>query len=48
MDLPTDQFTRMQESLQHRRVTRILELILQVIADEVEEGLEVGVACVLG
>jgi len=48
MDLPTRQFPRPKEFLQHGYVTRILELGIQVIADEVEEGLEVGIAGVLG
>jgi hypothetical protein len=34
--------------LQHGSVARILELIIQVIADEIEGGLKVGVGGVLG
>jgi len=42
------QFPRPKEFLQHRGVTGILELSIQIIADEVEEGLEIGVSGVLG
>lgn len=48
MDLPTPQFLRPEKFLQHRCVTRIRELGLQVIADEIEEGFEVGIASVFG
>jgi hypothetical protein len=48
MDLPTRQFPRPKEFLQHGCVTWILEVEIQVITDEVEEGLEVGIAGVLG
>jgi hypothetical protein len=48
MDLPTPQFFRPKEFLQHGRVARIWKLGIQVIADEVEEGFEVGIAGVLG
>jgi hypothetical protein len=46
--LPMRQFPRPKEFLQHGGVTRILQLVIQVIADEVEEGFEVGIAGVLG
>jgi len=42
------QLSRPKEFLQHRGVTGILELSVQIIADEVKEGLEIGVAGVLG
>ena len=48
MALPMHQFPRPKEFLQHWGVTGILELSIQIIADEVEEGLEIGVAGVLG
>ena len=44
LDLPMDQFPRPKEFLQHRRVTGVLELSVQIIVDEIEEGLEIGVA----
>ncbi len=48
MDLPTRQFPRPKEFLQHRRVARIWQLWVKVIADEVEESFEVGIAGVFG
>ena len=48
MDLPTRQFSQSKEFLQHRGVTGIRELGIQVIADEVEESFEVGIAGVSG
>ena len=48
LDLPMHQLPRPKEFLQHRGVTGILELSVQIIADEVEEGLEIGVSGVLG
>ncbi len=48
MDLPTPQFFRPEEFLEHVCVERIWELEIQVIADEVEEGFEVEIAGVLG
>jgi len=42
------QLSRPKEFFQHRGVTGILELSVQIIADEVKEGLEIGVAGVLG
>ena len=42
------QLVRPKELLQHRGVTGILELSVQIIADEVEEGLELGLTSVLG
>jgi len=47
-DLPLGQLSRPKKFLQHRGVTGILELSVQIIADEVKEGLEIGVAGVLG
>jgi hypothetical protein len=48
VDLPLGQLSRPKELFQHRGVTGILKLVLQVVADKVEEGLEIGVAGVLG
>ena len=48
LDLPMHQLPRPKEFLQHRGVTGILELSVQIIADEVEEGLEIGVTSMLG
>jgi len=48
MDLPARQFPRPKEFLQHRRIAGIWELRVQIVADEVEEGLEVGITGVLG
>ena len=48
LDLPMHQLPRPKEFLQHRGVTGILELSVQIIADEVEESLEIGVASMLG
>ena len=48
MDLPTRQFTRTREFLQHGCIAGIRELSIQVITDEVEEGFEVGIAGVFG
>jgi len=42
------QLPRPKEFLQHRGVTGILELSVQIIADEVEESLEIGVTSMLG
>ena len=41
-------FPGRKKLLQHRRVTGVLELSVQIIADEIEEGLEIGVSSVLG
>ena len=43
-----NQLPRPKEFLQHWRVTGVLELSVQIIADEIEEGLEIGVSGVLG
>ena len=48
LDLPMNQLPRPKDFLQHRRVTGVLELSVQIIADEIEEGLEIGVSGVLG
>jgi len=48
MDLPTSQIFRPKEFLQHGRIARIGELEIEVIADEVEERFEVGIAGVFG
>jgi len=48
MDLPARQFSRPKEFLQHRSVTGVLDLCIQVVADEIEESLEVGIAGVFG
>jgi hypothetical protein len=48
LDLPMHQLPGPQELLQHRGVTGILELSVQIIADEVEDGLELGVTSMLG
>jgi len=48
MDLPRSQLSRSEKLLQHRGITGILELTIQVVADKVKEGLEIGVAGVLG
>ncbi|MFZ5453895.1 MAG: lactonase family protein [Thermodesulfobacteriota bacterium] len=48
MDLPTPQFIRPKEFLQHGGVPWIRELGIQVIGDEVEEGFEIGITGVLG
>ena len=48
LDLPMHQLPRPKEFLQHRGVTGILELSVQIIADEVEEGLEISVTSMLG
>jgi hypothetical protein len=37
-----------KEFPEHRSITGILDLIVQVIADEVKKGLEIGVPGVLG
>ena len=42
------QLPQPKEFLQHRGITGILELSVQIIADEVEEGLEIGVTSMLG
>ena len=42
------QLPRPKEFLQHRGVTGILELSVQIIAGEVEESLEIGVTSMLG
>jgi len=48
LDLPMLQLPRPKKFLQHRGVTGVLELSVQIIADEVEEGLEIGVTSMLG
>jgi len=48
MDLPLGQLSRSKELFQHGGFTGILELSVQIIADKVKEGLEIGVARVLG
>ena len=48
MNLPRSQLSRSEKLLQHRGITGILELSIQVAADEVKEGLEIGVAGMLG
>jgi len=48
VDLPLGQLARPEELFQHRGVTGILKLVLQVVADKIEESLEIGVAGVLG
>jgi len=48
LDLPMHQLPRPKEFLQHRGVTGILELSVQITADEVEESLEIGVTSMLG
>ncbi len=48
MNLPTGQFPWPKEFLQHGFVTGIWELGIKVIADEVEEGLDVRIAGMFG
>ena len=48
MDLPSRQFPRPKKFLQHGSVTRVWELGIQVVADEVKKGFEVGIAGVPG
>ena len=43
VDSPWGQLSRSEEFFQHGSVTRVWELIIQVVADEVKEGLEIGV-----
>jgi hypothetical protein len=48
MNLPTGQFPRPKEFLEHWCIAGIWKLSIQVITDEVEEGFEVGIAGMLG
>ena len=48
MDLPWSQLSWSKKLLKPGSVARIWELVIQVIADEIVEGLEIGVAGVLG
>ena len=48
LDLPMHQLPRRKEFLQHRGVTGILELSVQIVSDEVKEGLKISLAGVLG
>jgi hypothetical protein len=48
MDLPRSYLSRSEKLFQHRGITRILELSIQVVSDEVKEGLEISVAGMLG
>jgi hypothetical protein len=47
-NLPLCQLPRPKEFLRHRGVTGIPRLDVQIVADEVKEGFEIGVAGVLG
>jgi hypothetical protein len=48
VDLPLGQLSRPEKLLQHGGIAGVLELWVQVVTDEVKEGLETGVAGVLG
>ncbi len=47
-DLPTGHFSRPKKFFQHGSVTWIWELGFEVIADEVEEGFDIGIQGVFG
>jgi hypothetical protein len=38
----------LEKLFQHRGITRILELSIQVVTDKVKDGLEIGLAGMLG
>jgi hypothetical protein len=46
--VPMDRFAEPVESLQHRGITGVLNGGIEIGLDEIEEGLEVGIASVLG
>jgi len=48
VDLPLGQLSRPEKLLQHGGIAGMLELSIQVVADEVKKGLEMGVAGMLG
>jgi len=48
MDLPLGQLSWPEKLLQHGSVAGILELRVEVVSDEIKEGLEIGVTGVLG
>jgi hypothetical protein len=48
VNLPLCQLSRSKELFQHGGIAGILELVIQIVADKIEEGLEIGVACMLG
>ncbi len=48
MDLPASKFHWSKQLLQYGSVAGICKLGIQVVADEVEKGFEVGIAGALG
>jgi hypothetical protein len=48
MDLPLGQLSRPEKLFQHWGVAGILELRVEVVSDEIKEGLEIGETGVLG
>jgi hypothetical protein len=48
MDMPWNKLSGSEKLPQYGCIARVLELRIEVVTDEVKEGLEIGVAGVLG